>query len=53
MSFIKNASFKSKLILLVTPAVIGLIIFCSILIKQQVQIVNSNKDIALLTQLNQ
>jgi len=52
MSFIKNASFKNKLILLVTPAVLGLIIFCSILIKQQVQIVNSNKDIALLTQLS-
>jgi len=52
MLFIKNASFKSKLILLVTPAIIGLIVFCSILIKKQVQIVNSNKDIALLTQLS-
>jgi methyl-accepting chemotaxis protein len=52
MSFIKNASFKSKLILLVTPAVLGLIVFCLILIKQQMQIVNSNKDIALLTQLS-
>jgi methyl-accepting chemotaxis protein len=52
MSFIKNASFKSKLMLLVTPAVLGLIFFCSILIKQQIQIVNSNKDIALLTQLS-
>ncbi len=51
MSFIKNASFKSKLVLLVAPAVSGLIVFCSILINKEVQIVNSNKDIALLTQL--
>lgn len=52
MSFIKNASFKSKLILLVTPAILGLIVFCLILIKQQLQIVNTSKDIALLTQLS-
>jgi len=50
--FIKNASFKSKLILLVTPAIIGLIFFCLILIKQELQIVNASKDIALLTQLS-
>jgi len=52
MSLIKNASFKSKLILLVTPAIIGLIVFCSILIKQEIQIVNSNNAIALLTKLS-
>lgn len=52
MLFIKNASFKSKLILLVTPAIMGLIFFCLILIKQELQIVNASKDIALLTQLS-
>jgi methyl-accepting chemotaxis protein len=52
VSLIKNASFKSKLILLVTPAILGLIVFCLILIKQELQIVNSSKDIALLTQLS-
>ena len=52
MSFINNASFKSKLILLVSPAIFGLVIFCSILIEQEYRIVNSNKDIALLTQLS-
>ncbi len=52
MSLIKNASFKSKLVLLVTPAIIGLIVFCSILIKQEIQIVNSNNAIALLTKLS-
>jgi methyl-accepting chemotaxis protein len=52
LSFINNASFKSKLILLVSPAIFGLLIFCSILIQQEYQMVNSNKDIALLTQLS-
>ncbi len=52
MSLIKNASFKSKLILLVTPAILGLIVFCLILIKQEFQIANTSKDIALLTQLS-
>lgn len=52
LSFINNASFKSKLILLVSPAILGLIVFCTILIKQELQIVNSNKEIALLTQLS-
>jgi len=52
VSLIKKASFKSKLILLVTPAVLGLMVFCLILIKQEFQIANTSKDIALLTQLS-
>jgi methyl-accepting chemotaxis protein len=52
VSLINNASFKRKLILLVTPAILGLIIFCLILIKQEFQIANTSKDIALLTQLS-
>lgn len=51
MSLIKHAHFKTKLILLVTPAIIGLIFFCSLLINQNLSIVGSSKDIDLLTQL--
>ncbi len=37
--------------MLVTPAIVGLIFFCALLIKQNISIVNSSKDIDLLTQL--
>jgi len=52
MLLLKNTTFKNKLILLVSPAIIGLIFFCFLLIKQNLAVENSSQDIALLTQLS-
>jgi len=52
MLLIKNITFKNKLLLLVMPAILGLTFFSFLLIKQNLTIVNSSKDIALLTQLS-
>ncbi|TPH16124.1 methyl-accepting chemotaxis protein [Litorilituus lipolyticus] len=51
MSSIRNASFKAKLTLLVIPAILGLVFFCFMIIKQNLEIVGSSKDIDQLTQL--
>lgn len=52
MSFITNASFKTKLVLLVIPAIVGLIAFSFFLIKQELNIVEDSRKTALLTQLS-
>ena len=52
MSLINNISFKNKLILLVIPAIIGLIFFSFLLISQSLTVSQQSKDIALLTELS-